>query len=972
MFIRPPSIQRMETSMSEPYDTDFNASDAFWLEACRYNYETPPYVIIVETVCGVFFLIDYVINLFSAPVRLYYIISATGLVDLLSVLPIAFLWSKKKNFGVEILLFLRVLRIMPVLTSIGLSGATITQQIFRLVVYAFGVIFIAAGLLQWVEYRASTTQYREDNNCSPKGCLTFFGAFYFMIVTISTVGYGDITPKSDWGRAVAILAILAALIILPAQVNNIMQLASRRPYGGYFAVKKVVGSRFIIVSGNLTFRTVQDFLSEFYHPNHDKDLAAFPIRVVLLAPFKPSFELKSLLAHYKGRVEFIQGTPLKDIDLDRVSANVASAIFLIADQHAQDPEAEDATQILRTLAVHRHCGSALRVIVELLKPERRANAIWDDATSDIEIICFESIRFKLLSRSCHIQGISTFVVNLFKQGLVVSKPEKGNWLRQYYHGLKQEVFPVLLPACFHTEELLFEEAAELLYERTGVILFALDVLIKASASREVVLFPKGRVLQSTDVGMAIAKNLEAAERVSKFAKRRKKACRHMASGCASCMTQSQLSDQDLLNLIKSKRYTLSEQSTSIDPIVTTSSGELTREPKATSPTQGLLDSVSNLQSQFSSFLLSTPLRVSVSSESASSTDTEIQQPQHISSLEEAIDLAMSWPPTNKHYKPDPPILERRADDIMDHLQRFTLSMVKLNEPHILVCMQGPWPLNLFYFVSHSRTLFPKTTPIVILHPNQPTATDWGCVGMFEGVYFIRGSPIYELDLIRAGVLQAVVIMTSYIHLEENQMIPSDQDETAGTAPATAHTQDVNNIVIAATVERLLRPVGERIIVELQQEAAFQYLRPKLYIDRRQFFAEMYRRNRVGTFQFAPPYIEGKTFCPQTLAFLTYATFFNRNCMSIVEQLLSGGKILSADGEDVEDDHLRVLDQIVVPKAFEGKSFGSLFSGLLRHHGMLAVGLYRPLKFHGSLVPYVFTNPPPHELLDLKDLVYILR
>ncbi|BBN03962.1 hypothetical protein Mp_3g00930 [Marchantia polymorpha subsp. ruderalis] len=218
----------------------------------------------------------------------------------------------------------------------------------------------------------------------------------------------------------------------------------------------------------------------------------------------------------------------------------------------------------------------------------------------------------------------------------------------------------------------------------------------------------------------------------------------------------------------------------------------------------------------------------------------------------------------------------------------------------------------------------------------------------------------------------VVIMTSYIHLEENQMIPSDQDETAGTAPATAHTQDVNNIVIAATVERLLRPVGERIIVELQQEAAFQYLRPKLYIDRRQFFAEMYRRNRVGTFQFAPPYIEGKTFCPQTLAFLTYATFFNRNCMSIVEQLLSGGKILSADGEDVEDDHLRVLDQIVVPKAFEGKSFGSLFSGLLRHHGMLAVGLYRPLKFHGSLVPYVFTNPPPHELLDLKDLVYILR
>ena len=43
-----------------------------------------------------------------------------------------------------------------------------------------------------------------------------------------------------------------------------------RPYGGVFEVRKVVGSRFIIVSGNLSYRTVQDFLAEFYHPNHDK------------------------------------------------------------------------------------------------------------------------------------------------------------------------------------------------------------------------------------------------------------------------------------------------------------------------------------------------------------------------------------------------------------------------------------------------------------------------------------------------------------------------------------------------------------------------------------------------------------------------------------------------------------------------------------------------------------------------------
>jgi len=43
-----------------------------------------------------------------------------------------------------------------------------------------------------------------------------------------------------------------------------------RPFGGRFTVRKVVGSRFIIISGNLTYRTVQDFLSEFYHPIHNQ------------------------------------------------------------------------------------------------------------------------------------------------------------------------------------------------------------------------------------------------------------------------------------------------------------------------------------------------------------------------------------------------------------------------------------------------------------------------------------------------------------------------------------------------------------------------------------------------------------------------------------------------------------------------------------------------------------------------------
>ncbi len=44
----------------------------------------------------------------------------------------------------------------------------------------------------------------------------------------------------------------------------------------------------------------------------------------------------------------------------------------------QDLDVEDATQIVRTLVVHYHCHSHLRIIVELLKPEKATSVLWDD------------------------------------------------------------------------------------------------------------------------------------------------------------------------------------------------------------------------------------------------------------------------------------------------------------------------------------------------------------------------------------------------------------------------------------------------------------------------------------------------------------------------------------------------------------------------------------------------------------------
>lgn len=57
---------------------------------------------------------------------------------------------------------------------------------------------------------------------------TMFLTWCHCVWQMSTVGFGDITPNSDWGRLVVLCVIIGALVILPPQINRILRLASRR------------------------------------------------------------------------------------------------------------------------------------------------------------------------------------------------------------------------------------------------------------------------------------------------------------------------------------------------------------------------------------------------------------------------------------------------------------------------------------------------------------------------------------------------------------------------------------------------------------------------------------------------------------------------------------------------------------------------------------------------------------------------
>lgn len=99
--------------------------------------------------------------------------------------------------------------------------------------------------------------------------------------------------------------------------------------------------------------------------------------------------------------------------------------------------------------------------------------------------------------------------------------------------------------------------------------------------------------------------------------------------------------------------------------------------------------------------------------------------------------------------------------------------------------------------------------------------------------------------------------------------------------------------------------------------------------------------------------------------------------------MDGGEVLGGLVVDMGEDQPKqkvmemvndvrsVLDMIPVPRGFVRSSYSSLVMALL-HHGILALGLYRPAGVSEASLPFALANPDPATVLVAADQVYILR
>ncbi|RUM74853.1 MAG: potassium channel protein [Sulfurovum sp.] len=146
--------------------------------------------------------------------KLRYMFSLPAIIDFLAILP-----AYRPLRILRIFVLFRVFKLLRYTKSINQFVDVLSNKRFELFTLLFLLLFIVitAGIAIYV--------FEEDKNPS---ITTLFDAFYWALVTISTVGYGDISPVTPQGRAISILIIISGIAMISFVTSVIVSAFSEK------------------------------------------------------------------------------------------------------------------------------------------------------------------------------------------------------------------------------------------------------------------------------------------------------------------------------------------------------------------------------------------------------------------------------------------------------------------------------------------------------------------------------------------------------------------------------------------------------------------------------------------------------------------------------------------------------------------------------------------------------------------------
>ncbi|XP_016042923.1 potassium channel subfamily T member 1 isoform X2 [Erinaceus europaeus] len=754
--------------------------------------------------------------------------------------------------------------------------------------------------------------------------LSLLTSFYFCIVTFSTVGYGDVTPKIWPSQLLVVIMICVALVVLPLQFEELVYLwMERQKSGGNYSRHRAQTEKHVILCvSSLKIDLLMDFLNEFYaHPRLQD------YYVVILCPTEMDVQVRRVLQIplWSQRVIYLQGSALKDQDLMRAKMDNGEACFILSSRNEVDRTAADHQTILRAWAVKDFAPNC-PLYVQILKPENKFHVKFAD-----HVVCEEECKYAMLALNCICPATSTLITLLVH----TSRGQEGQespeqWQRMYGRCSGNEVYHVRMGESKFFREYegkSFTYAAFHAHKKYGVCLIGL----KREENKSILLNPGPRhILASSDTCFYI--NITKEENSAFIFKQEEKqqqkgrAGRGLYEGSARLPVHSIIASMGTVAMdLQNTECRPAQVSGGNKLALPTENGSGSRRPSI-APVLELADS---------SALLPCDLLSDQSEDEMTPSDDEGLS---------VVEYVKGYPPNSPYIGSSPtlchllpvkaPFCCLRLDKGCKHNSYEDAKAYGFKNKLIIVSAETAGN-GLYNFIVPLRAYYrsrKELNPIVLLLDNKPDHHFLEAICCFPMVYYMEGS-VDNLDsLLQCGIIYA----DNLVVVDKESTMSAEEDYMA----------DAKTIVNVQTMFRLFPSLS--ITTELTHPSNMRFMQFRAKDSYSLALSKLEKRERENgsnlAFMFRLPFAAGRVFSISMLDTLLYQSFVKDYMISITRLLL---------GLDTTPGSGYLCAMKITETDLWIRTYGRLFQKLCSSSAEIPIGIYRT-ECH------VFTSEP-HDL-----------
>jgi len=349
------------------------------------------------------------------------------------------------------------------------------------------LLVIFAGIILVLEVLGDPPFIGDSLFHTSMGDVSFFVLFYWVLETISTVGYGDYAPKTVASRFVTMLCMVSGVLFFAIETAKFVEILGLLERGSGTLRKT---KDHVVVLGSAVQQVddviLRAFFSELYHPLYK---ARWPQTVVLVSTEAAVSRVRAFIqgglqTEASVNITILAGNALKLEDLNRACCDSAEMIYILSDTTGRSGlsnQEEDKRNIVRALSVLRATPrTPSRLLV--LRPDSKVMATSAGIMSK-RCLAVNDLKPLLFWQSSRCIGWSTFVCNLIftmdtteLARLQASGASDGHvpaWRKNYAAGLKHSIFGFVPSPSYIGKS--FVEFVEVAFERTGMTIFAAQI-----------------------------------------------------------------------------------------------------------------------------------------------------------------------------------------------------------------------------------------------------------------------------------------------------------------------------------------------------------------------------------------------------------------------------------------------------------------------------------------------------------------